>query len=66
MGDDCNDPLLCTVCGAEATRYIGKTGVLPICDLPSCFERRIDEVNVLIKELNKDELEAFHVADGII
>lgn len=43
----------CSVCGEDATRYIGNSAVLPICDNVVCYHTRIEEVNKLVGEMNK-------------
>ena len=44
----------CSVCGEEATKYIGNA-VLPICNNVVCYHTRIEEVNKLLNGMNKGE-----------
>lgn len=55
--------VLCSVCGEVATGYIGKEGVLPICDNVACYYTRIDEVNALLRQMRREELEGLDVTN---
>jgi len=62
VGDDVeHNEVLCSVCGEPATRYIGKTGVLPICDNVVCYHTRIEEVNALLREMKNKVVEGLDV-----
>lgn len=53
--------VLCSVCGEPATRYIGKAGVLPICDNVVCYTARVEEVNALLQQMRREDLEEVDV-----